>query len=103
MVRPDRVRLAPSIGVGSGRLPELAEKFPVVPYSAAAEAQPPFKPGDRIVKIGDRPIKDYRDLRAELASHPADALKVTVERTVKASGEPAAEGPRQPVAKQTAM
>ncbi len=86
MVSPDRVRLAPSIGVGNGWLPTLGKKLPVLPFSAAAEAQPPFEPGDRIVKIGDRPIENYRDIRTELASHPADTLEVTVERVFWTGG-----------------
>ena len=89
-VYPQRVHLAPAIGAFSGLTTTLSGKYPVNPGSAAAEARPPLEPGDRIVKVNGRPIAAYRDVREQLALHPDQTLKVTVQRRVKAAGDPSA-------------
>jgi regulator of sigma E protease len=86
-VYPDRIQLAPSIGVGNGWTTTLSDESPVAPGSAAALARPQFLVGDRIVKIGGEPITNYRDVQAQLALHPDEVLKVTVERTPRPSGD----------------
>jgi len=86
-VYPDRIQLAPSIGAGNGWTTTLSDESPVAPSSAAALARPQFRGGDRIVQIHGRPIANYRDVQAQLALHPDEVLKVTVERTVAQSGD----------------
>jgi regulator of sigma E protease len=71
----------------------LSDTMPAFDGSPAARAklvEPPsagdagdssgFQGGDRIVRVNDVDVKDYRDLVAELALHPGESLRVTVER-----------------------
>lgn len=80
-VHPDRTRLAPSIGIISSQAPVLAEPFAVVPGSPAGRATPPFRPGDRIVRIGDVAITGYAPIHSQLALHPGEPLEIVVQRT----------------------
>ncbi len=40
--------------------------------------------GDEIIRVGDVPVKDYREFSAQLARQPEKALLITVRRTSKA-------------------
>ena len=53
-----------------------------------------FKNGDEIVRVGDTPVKNYREFSAELAQHTEENLRVTVRRQtaesdVKSNGDAA--------------
>jgi regulator of sigma E protease len=92
-------RLA-TIGLGGPQSLKLFEGQPVVESSPAGRAKliapstgikeddAKFKAGDEIIRVGDVPVKDYREFAAELAKHPSEALKVAVRRT----GETTAKG-----------
>ena len=45
----------------------VEKRFAVIPGSAADRAEPPFRNGDRIVRIDDVPIDNYGQIEAELA------------------------------------
>src|SRR5262249_5931285 len=44
-----------------------------------------LKGGDEIVRIGNVPVKDYREYSAELAKHASEPLQITVRREVAGS------------------
>jgi regulator of sigma E protease len=98
MVKPDRARGAYTIGVFNVKTPQLSrdektwlvlERNAVVPGSAAARAKPPFRLGDRIVKIDDVPIDNYGQIARELARKADKTITVVVERAVlDSSGKP---------------
>ncbi len=80
------------------------DDVPAVPDSPAAEAKavnPPadtktagFQGGDTVIRVGDTPIGNYRELAAALARDPSAPLEVTVKRTAKdAKPEPAGKEP----------
>ena len=83
---PDKKRFRPTIGVVNPRTTQLADKEPALPHTPAA-ATKAFEPGDRIVEVGDIPIRGYADLVAVLARHSDQSLKFVVERTVKAAAD----------------
>jgi len=90
IVKPEQLAGAPRIGVfGSWDLKLVNEKniLPVLPESAAANANGPFMPGDRIVRIGGQPIGSYGQLQDYLVAHADEDLTVTVARSKNASGK----------------
>jgi regulator of sigma E protease len=91
-VHPERLHLAPTIGALSGLTTTLSDEYPFEPGSPAAQARPPLGRGDRVVKINGHPIAAYRDVRQQLALHPDQALKVTVQRRAQASANSATRG-----------
>ena len=82
-MQPDRVRVAPTIGITNCHITTLDTTLPVFPGSSAAFAAPEFHPGDQIVRINEKPIVDYAQIHAELARQPEDRLTVTVRRSSK--------------------
>jgi regulator of sigma E protease len=81
LVTPDSSGLVPRIGVHNPWSTTLSERdSAAMPGSAAAEAEPPLQPGDRIVKIDDTPIHEFGQIQSCLAQHPDKTLQVTVER-----------------------
>lgn len=75
-------RGVPSIGILSPRTTTLnSDGKPAFPGSPAAEAEPPFLSGDRVVEIDGRPIRHAGDLEAAEAVNRDRPMKVTVERT----------------------
>jgi len=85
---PDRMGLAPTIGVGLPRATTLAEQPPVFPGSSAAKARPQFMPGDQIIEINGHPIDSYAQIHRLLARHPDETLRVTVRRKANQRGAP---------------
>jgi regulator of sigma E protease len=88
------------IGISSPATVTLLENKPTVDGSAASSAKlldaanakidsadAKFQGGDEIVRIGEAPINDFRDLMAELARQPDVPLQVTVKRGSKAEQE----------------
>ncbi len=74
----------PHIGVLSASMTTLGrERIAALPASPAAEAKPPFQPGDTIVQLDDQPIHSYAELRAYLGNHADKPLRVVVERKAK--------------------
>ena len=74
----------PHIGVLSSSTTTLGrEGVAALAASPAAEAEPPFQPGDKIVQIDDQPIHNYADLHACLGNHADKPLRVAVERKAK--------------------
>ena len=81
IVTPDSSGLVPRIGISNPWSTTLSKAgSPVLPGSAAAEARPAFKPGDQIVKIDGKAIREYGQIQSCLAEHPDKKLQVTVER-----------------------
>ncbi len=76
----------PSVSI---TLPKPADKdsHPVAPGTPAAEANPTFDGGDRIVGIDDQQIENYAQLREYLAEHRRDAVTFKVHRDGAAKGE----------------
>jgi len=82
-VMPDSGGLIPVIGILSSPSTTLptSKRYPVAwPGSPAAECSPSFAPGDKIVKIDQKPVKSYLDLHSYLALNPDRSVQVTVER-----------------------
>ncbi len=84
--------LFPTIGVASSHTTTLTNKIkgdksPTLPGSAAAKTSTPFKPGDKIVKIGDVQIETYGDIRRCQVEQVERPLSVTVERRIDAKGK----------------
>lgn len=92
----DGGRLA-TIGIGGPQSLTLSDSSPVIDDSPASRAtlvapaadkipkdEAKFKGGDEIVRVGDVPVKSYRDFSAELARQTDQNLRVTVRRKPKA-------------------
>ncbi len=84
--------LFPTIGVTSSHTTTLTDKLkgdksPTIPGSAAAKADKPFKPGDKIVKIGDVSIKSYGDIRRCLIEQVERSISVSVLRGTSSLGK----------------
>jgi regulator of sigma E protease len=81
-VTPDRLRMAPTIGIGGPLSTTLRDRrLTVVPGSAAARATPALEGDDTVVAIDGQPVEEYRQILSQLALHPDKPLKVTVKRT----------------------
>jgi regulator of sigma E protease len=90
-------RLSPTVGVESPRSNQLLAKHPVRKGSPTADLKQ-FKGGDKIVKVDDQPVFDFATLVRQLAHHPSDTLRVSVERSGGGEGQPAdSAGPAQTV------
>jgi regulator of sigma E protease len=88
-VKPDESGGMPMIGVTNQWTTTLVSEQgapAVVPGSAAAKANPPLRPGDRIVKIDGHPVADYGQIHSYLAAHAEKTLTLTVERKIKTKG-----------------
>lgn len=68
------------------KLPLLRNSPPAHPGTAAAEAQPAFEAGDKIVAIDGTPVTQYVDIHRQLALHPDEPLHLVVERKVPPVG-----------------
>jgi regulator of sigma E protease len=84
-VKKHRTGGAPGIGVASSFDPVVAKdgyppQIPALPGTPAADAQPSFQAGDRIVSLDDQPVAGYTQLEAYLALHCDKPLRVTVAR-----------------------
>jgi regulator of sigma E protease len=83
-------RLSPTIGVESPRSTQLLAKHPVRKGSPTADLQQ-FQGGDKIVAVAGQPVHDFATLVRQLAHHPVDTLRISVERTAAANdGKPGA-------------
>jgi regulator of sigma E protease len=81
-VVPSTTGKRPTIGVLPPSITTLlTEGPPFLPGSVAARAEPEFKSGDKIVCMGDQPIKNYEQIHSYLATHQDDTITVLVERT----------------------
>ena len=96
-VKPKPILDIPMIGIGSCYTTSLHEDLPVLPGSPAALARPAFQPGDRFVRIGDVPITSYVHIHSQLALHPDEPLKITVQRTL---GQPKSDPDTRPATKE---
>jgi regulator of sigma E protease len=65
--------LVARLGYDAPVIAQVREGFPA--------AQAGLKPGDRIVRINGSSIHFYREIVTQLAMHPQETLRVTVERT----------------------
>ena len=98
LVKPDCSRGGFLIGVASGKTTQLVldrktwlvqKRHPVLPGTSAAKAEPAFQNGDRIVQIDDVPIKNYAQIRTELARKADRKIAITIEREANdANGKP---------------
>lgn len=92
MPEQDNGRLA-TIGIGGPQSLKLSQFLPVVDDSPAAKAElvtpssdtikeedARFKAGDEIIRVGETPVKDYREFVAALAKERAQSLRITVRR-----------------------
>jgi len=51
-----------------------------IPGTAAARAQPPFEPGDQIIRIGDHDVSLFADFQDHLAARQGEPTTITVKR-----------------------
>ena len=73
----------PHIGVLSASMTSFEpERIAALPASPAAEAKPPFQPGDTIVQLDDQPIHSYAELRL-----PGQSRRQTPAGCGRAEGE----------------
>jgi regulator of sigma E protease len=88
-VKPDNSRGQFFIGVASGKTTELMEnrqtwlvekRNAVEPGTVAARTEPPFRNGDKIVRIDDVKIDTYGQIDTELARKANQKITVGVER-----------------------
>lgn len=88
-IMPKKLRsdLPPTLGIGGPRLSKLASlvdgKPPAIEHTAARAAEPPFADGDRIVKIGDRAVKNFTEIQEALVAQADKKLPIVVERRAK--------------------
>lgn len=95
VLKPDHSRGLATIGIVSPQsltlLPEMPT-FEGLPASRAKLVSPPdmvdtkqarFLGDDRIIRVGDAPVEDYRHFAAELARQPSEPVRITVRRKVK--------------------
>lgn len=79
---PNASGLLPKIGIASPWTTTLRKKgLAVLPGSPAAQCDPPFQLGDKIVKGDGKPLENYAQLHAALALNPDKPLTVTVRRS----------------------
>jgi regulator of sigma E protease len=87
VLHPDRINLAPSIGITPSGTTSLAKSEnnepPAFPGSAASRSKPRLQGGDRIVSINGEKIENVRQLRAYLGNNPGKPLEMTLESTVQ--------------------
>lgn len=88
-VYPERRGKYPTIGVGVPWSNQLMRELAAIPGTAAAQAQPPLMPGDRIVQVNSTPVSNYGELRRALAQVPDQPILLHVRRvpTALASSE----------------
>ena len=72
-------RLSPTVGVESPRSTQLLAKHPVRKGSPTADLEK-FKGGDKILAVAGQNVHDYATLVRQLAHHPADTLRLSIER-----------------------
>ncbi|MEM6330234.1 MAG: site-2 protease family protein [Planctomycetota bacterium] len=75
------------IGMATSNETTLNKHKAAFPGTAAAVAEPPFEPSDRITAINGQPVTTHRELTAQLVSLADKAIEVTVQR----GGQPASE------------
>jgi regulator of sigma E protease len=84
-VDPDAKGSHPQIGV----MPmDSLTVYEVLPGLATSRAQPSFRPGDQIIKVGDRQVKNAVEFHHAVAANTADTLEVTVDRKNDEAGKP---------------
>lgn len=90
---PDRLGLAPTIGITSPLVPSLDERLPADPGTVADRAVPALAGGDVVVQVDGQPVSTYAQLHRQLALHPDRPVELVVQRrqkdpkTGKESGE----------------
>jgi regulator of sigma E protease len=83
-----------TIGILNASTLNLRKGMPVIPDSPAAnaklvapsdgDAKAKFLADDKIVRVNDQPVGDFRDLVFQLAKSPSEPLQVTIERATDA-------------------
>lgn len=80
-VVPDRIRMAPTIGISNPHNTVLRDRpLAFYPGSAASRATPTFQGGDQVVAIHGQPVEEYYQIHGQLALHPDKPLEFTVKR-----------------------
>lgn len=77
---PDRLGLAPTIGIASPLVPRLDERLPAEPGSVAANAVPALAGGDTVVQIEGTPVGSYFELHRQLALQADRPVELVVHR-----------------------
>ena len=86
-VVPERMGLAPTIGVGLPRSTLLSTEVAALPGSSAEQASPALIGGDRVVAIDGEPVVSYAQIYRHLAIKPDRTLEITVERASTTAGD----------------
>lgn len=93
-VQPDGTGTRRQVGISPANAPQVAElaegASPILAGSAAALAEPPLRPGDRITEVNGRPVETFAALSDQLARHRAEDVTLSVERGVTAEGSSSA-------------
>jgi regulator of sigma E protease len=82
-----------TIGIANPQSLKLFDVLPVIDNTAATRAKlvspkgidkdkAKFKGGDEIIRVGDKPVTNYRELSAELTRQPDQPLRITVRRQI---------------------
>ncbi|OYW22519.1 MAG: hypothetical protein B7Z55_04530, partial [Planctomycetales bacterium 12-60-4] len=84
-IEPDTKGTRPQIGIYPSASLKLADvghgvDSPVVAGTVAAKAEPPFKFGDEIVKVGGEETKSFAQFQDQLAARGAEPTTITVAR-----------------------
>lgn len=82
-VFPDRVGLAPTIGITSPLDPALDRRLPADPGTVAANALPALAGGDVVVQVNGVPVSTYFEVHRQLALHPDRPVELVVQRRQK--------------------
>ena len=85
-VAPDRIRVAPTIGVTNGFSTRLHSQIAFTRQSSAANASPSPEPGDEIVAIEGHPVRSYGQIHTLFARWPDRTLHLRVRRHGQAHG-----------------
>ncbi len=79
ITRP-QIGLGPTRGLEVIKIPKMDIK-PALDGSAAAKAEPPFEPGDKIVKVDGQPVGSFAEFQRLIAARTKPESDIAVERT----------------------
>lgn len=82
-LRPDRLRVIPTVGISNPTEPRLDPRLPYLPGSAAANTDPKLLGGDRIAAVNGTPIDNAADLHRAWCRWWGETVDLSIERTTE--------------------